>query len=410
MFSFQLKLVAQPSTPTRHSPHHNSDIAAESPSQHSAADFNAHDDKSTVIGQHSATSSTEKHTGAQTTAAGSQQQQQQQQHQQQLLQQQQQQNEAEDQHLMRNLPWLHAVTHLSGYFSFICQHAPGKGGQCSKICIERQRRECLRLISALHTVYKPVAVTSSATHRHVNSVSAYVHNRCKGLMHAPLSVLLKSACVLDEEIWQDCMGSAWELITDADQEQSSAAACLFLLTTLKLHETAYDLIQKQLDHSDPAERINAIFRFQMMWQSRFQVWSRMENGAQTRFKLPPPNIDFVLPSPLIGMSVVPVVDAPWLPKNANLLPDVTTLHGHDSSKALVTATTTHHKQQVETLNKALLAEEKRIRSARDNYPFSTMCFNVLASAQEPALAKSSQHAQVDKEKQQGNEEVAEGLC
>lgn len=52
----------------------------------------------------------------------------------------------------------------------------------------------------------------------------------------------------------------------------------------------------------------------MLWKCRFQVWPRMEEGAHMSFKVPPPGIEFTLPSPKIGIESLPVVDPPWCPR------------------------------------------------------------------------------------------------
>lgn len=40
----------------------------------------------------------------------------------------------------------------------------------------------------------------------------------------------------------------------------------------------------------------------------------MEEGAHLSFKVPPPGIEFTLPSPKIGIESLPVVDPPWSPR------------------------------------------------------------------------------------------------
>lgn len=40
----------------------------------------------------------------------------------------------------------------------------------------------------------------------------------------------------------------------------------------------------------------------------------MEDGAHVSFKVPPPGIEFTLPSPKIGIESLPVVDPPWSPR------------------------------------------------------------------------------------------------
>jgi hypothetical protein len=50
-----------------------------------------------------------------------------------------------------------------------------------------------------------------------------------------------------------------------------------------------------------------------MWRNRFHVWLKLEESAPAHFKVPPPSIDFALPSPAIGQSQLVVVDPPWTP-------------------------------------------------------------------------------------------------
>lgn len=61
----------------------------------------------------------------------------------------------------------------------------------------------------------------------------------------------------------------------------------------------------------------------MLWQSRYQAWPRMEEGAQLTFKVPPHGIEFTLPSPKIGVESLPVVDPPWMPHFKTNVDEVT---------------------------------------------------------------------------------------
>lgn len=49
----------------------------------------------------------------------------------------------------------------------------------------------------------------------------------------------------------------------------------------------------------------------------------MEEGAHVTFKVPPPGIEFTLPSPKIGIESLPVVDPPWVPKVKTKVEEVT---------------------------------------------------------------------------------------
>lgn len=38
-------------------------------------------------------------------------------------------------------------------------------------------------------------------------------------------------------------------------------------------------------------------------------------------QIPPPSINFTLPSPILGMPCVPIFDPPWVPQNAGSVQD-----------------------------------------------------------------------------------------
>lgn len=52
-------------------------------------------------------------------------------------------------------------------------------------------------------------------------------------------------------------------------------------------------------------------RFRALWTARQQVWSRLEEGASQFLKVPPPLIEYVLPSPTLGNPSIQVPDPAW---------------------------------------------------------------------------------------------------
>lgn len=128
---------------------------------------------------------------------------------------------------------------------------------------------------------------------------------------------------MTEEQFVEIMPVAWELLLEWHQEVSASAAALFILSAVRAPNQASDLMHHHLKHSDPKVRINAILRFQVLWKLRYQVWPRMEEGAQMTFKVPPPGIEFTLPSPKIGIESLPVVDPPWMPQMKTKVEEVT---------------------------------------------------------------------------------------
>ncbi|XP_059153938.1 protein unc-80 homolog isoform X2 [Physella acuta] len=347
--------------------------------------------------------------------------------------------ELEDEHLYTNLPWIKVVVQLANLSNFICTHQ----NFCHPNCYERQRRSCSRLTAAIRKIYESTEederdinkqmdkkdlfkeklkrresifqVTSPASRRRESTpllekiktdvsltklklstkkdekpkeakedppIIKYLTSQAQRLTQCPMAILTKAAPVLNVEHFIDIMPVAWELMLESDQELAAAAASVFLLSSAKSSDKARNMIIKELQHEETSQRINAVLRFGALWKFRYQVWPRMEEGANMYFKLPPPSIDFTLPSPTIGLPNLIVVDPPWMPHFKTNIEEVTV--NQEETKSLVTATTTRRKQQQEMIRKALLAEEERKRVGRENFPMTTMPITQLA-AYEPSL-------------------------
>ncbi|XP_065337258.1 protein unc-80 homolog isoform X7 [Cloeon dipterum] len=223
----------------------------------------------------------------------------------------------------------------------------------------------------------------------------YIKAHARSLFHSPMSVLLKGAVILHEDNFIDILPVAWELLLEPSQEVAASAAALFILAAVKAPAHASNVMQHCLQHSDVTTRIQAVLRFQVLWKSRFQVWSRMEEGAYLNFKVPPPGIEFTLPSPKIGIESLPVVDPPWMPQVKTKVEEVTI--SQESHRSLVTATKTRKKQQTELIKLALQAEEDKKRQERENFLITTIPITFQA-AYEPSLHLHEDHD--DDEEQQ----------
>lgn len=62
-------------------------------------------------------------------------------------------------------------------------------------------------------------------------------------------------------------------------------AALFILASVRVPESAKELVGQQLHHTDVANRTSAILRFSVLWRFRHQVWPRLEYGAHLHFKV-----------------------------------------------------------------------------------------------------------------------------
>ncbi|KAJ2947492.1 hypothetical protein O0L34_g17278 [Tuta absoluta] len=230
----------------------------------------------------------------------------------------------------------------------------------------------------------------------------YLKTQVRDAYHMPLATLVKGATIMPEESFIECAPMAWQLLLESDRELSACAASLFILCAVKAPQTASSIMHDDLKHSDPGVRINAILRFQVVWKLRYQVWPRMEEGASMTFKVPPPGIEFTLPSPKIGMESIPVVDPPWSPQAKEKDMEMTLNQG--KHRSLVTATKTRKKQQTEAIKLALQQRNDRKKAERQCFLITTIPITRQA-AREPAL----DHVADDHIEAPPDEEMAEGV-
>lgn len=209
----------------------------------------------------------------------------------------------------------------------------------------------------------------------------YIRNHLRELFHVPMATLIKGAVILSEEQFVDGIPAAWELILEPNQEVASTAAAFFILAAVKAPNCVSEIMQKALKNKEPQVRIGAILRYQMLWKSRFQVWPRMEEGAHMSFKVPPPGIEFTLPSPKIGIESLPVVDPPWSPRQTKNMEMTLNQERH---RSLVTATKTRKKQQSDAIRHAIQVQEDKERLERQSFMLTTIPITQQAS-HEPGL-------------------------
>ncbi|XP_063389820.1 protein unc-80 homolog [Cydia fagiglandana] len=234
------------------------------------------------------------------------------------------------------------------------------------------------------------------------AILKYLKGQVRDAYHAPLAALIKGACTMDEQLFAESATVAWQLLLEPDRELSACAASLFILAAVKAPLTASEIMHNDLKHTDPAVRIKAILKFQVMWKLRYQVWPRMEEGASVTFKVPPPGIEFTLPSPKIGIESLAVVDPPWTPQVKDK--DMEMTLNQERHRSLVTATKTRKKQQTEAIKRALQQRNDKKRAERESFLITTIPITRQA-AREPAL----DHAADDHIEPPADEEISEGV-
>lgn len=231
----------------------------------------------------------------------------------------------------------------------------------------------------------------------------YLNSMVLKLMHAPLSAILKSCLLLNNEQFKQMIDVSWKLLLHQDPHVVVSAASIFIVACVRRSEDTLSVMKKAFDSADPTERTSAIRRFYTLWRNRFHAWLKMEEGAQSSFKVPPPGIDFTLPSPAIGQSQLAVVDPPWMPHLKTKIEELSLKEEeHATSQTIMTMTRTRRKQKQEMVKKAVREAEERQCEQRQIFRLRGSSIVTLA-AYEPALfhhqqesteeAESSHHQQ-----------------
>ncbi|CAF3737280.1 unnamed protein product, partial [Adineta steineri] len=217
---------------------------------------------------------------------------------------------------------------------------------------------------------------------HFTAVAAYLEKQVGTLTQIPLMILCKSSVLLDDEHYSQILNLSWELLLDHNEELAACAATIVILTAARAGQLVDALFHTEMENSSALIRYNAILKFQTLWRFRYQFWIRLEEGAHSMMKILPPSIEFVLPSPALGVANLQTVDPPWMPHAKTLVQQVAL--NQEEVRAVVTASKTRKKHQQELIHSALMAEETSKRVARENFAMSTV--PILQSASfEPLL-------------------------
>ncbi|XP_041056206.1 protein unc-80 homolog [Carcharodon carcharias] len=295
----------------------------------------------------------------------------------------------------RNMTWLPVMILLCNQQSFICCHVD----YCHPRCYQHHSRSCARLVRAIKLLYgdtvdsvrdddtaskvglrakkskecseksclrtpslkKRIPVTSLEGKKD-SGMLKYIRTQVMSLSPAPLSLLIKAAPILTEDMYGDIQPAAWELLLSVDEHMAAAAAAMFLLCAVKVPDAVSDMVMSEFHHPEAVQRINAVVKFNTLWRFRYQVWPRMEEGAQQIFKIPPPSINFTLPSPILGMPSIPMFDPPWVPQSTGRVQDPIS---EDQSKSFSARAVSRSHQRAEHILKNLQQEEEKKRLGRE---------------------------------------------
>ncbi|VDO34844.1 unnamed protein product, partial [Onchocerca flexuosa] len=223
---------------------------------------------------------------------------------------------------------------------------------------------------------------------------SYITTHMLCIAHAPFSTLLKSCLVLRSEHYRETMDICWHLLIHRDKHIVTSAASLFIISSVRNPEGTVNVIKNSLSSDDPNIRTEGLRRFHALWRNRFHVWLKMEDGAQLVFKVPPPGIDFTLPSPPVGQSHISIVDPPWMPHIKTKVEELCLKEEEQTSQTIMTMTRTRRKQKQEMIRRAAQEASERESSLRQKFPFRATAI-VQQAAYEPALFHHQTQVMVD---------------
>ncbi len=97
-------------------------------------------------------------------------------------------------------------------------------------------------------------------------------------------------------------------------------------------------------------------------------------------KVTPSQIEFTLPSPKLGIEMMPVIDPSWVPRVKTKINNTL----HERGQMLLSATKSRKKQQTELVQSVIHAEEEKRRKERENF-YITSVPVLSRAAHEPSL-------------------------
>lgn len=94
-----------------------------------------------------------------------------------------------------------------------------------------------------------------------NMTMLYILNQVKNPFHSTISMMLKSALILQRNQFEYLVNLSWNLILEDDEQISSAASVAIIVCSLKCPDIVIDLLNNDLNHQNVDTRVNAINKF-----------------------------------------------------------------------------------------------------------------------------------------------------
>jgi len=94
-----------------------------------------------------------------------------------------------------------------------------------------------------------------------NLTLLYIVNQVKNPFHSIISMMLKSALILNTSQFEFLLNISWNLVIDDDIQISSASSVAVILCALKCPDLVVELLRSELTHANVDVRVNTIYKF-----------------------------------------------------------------------------------------------------------------------------------------------------
>ncbi|KFD56195.1 hypothetical protein M513_02973 [Trichuris suis] len=229
----------------------------------------------------------------------------------------------------------------------------------------------------------PMSYAGDSKETEENLMLTYIKSQIRNPMHVPLSTFMKSLYYVSDGDFLPIIHISWALLLELDSHLCAVAASAFISSSVKQPSIASSVVRLSMHHMDPSYRVSAILRFYALWRNRYHSWLMMEYKAHATFKTPPPNIDFSMPSPPVGLPQVVIVDPSWMPHVKTNLQELK-LKEDTMSQSIMTMTKTRRKQKQELVRRALQHAEEAKSAERAKFTLTAAAV-IQQAAFEPSL-------------------------
>ncbi|XP_065315200.1 protein unc-80 homolog [Gordionus sp. m RMFG-2023] len=311
-------------------------------------------------------------------------------------------------------PWIVISLGMQTMLDYECKHSPSCSPYCYKLLYENMNQ----LLKAVSLVYEydikkdkicdvhslntlqylmkkkalvhhpPILIENTPDHQSSKYIDKYhsklstiipnyIQNQVKDCSHSIFTMLVKIAPLIPEHLFQIGMNCAWSLVKSSNKYLSYSSAAFITLGSIKFPDFTITLIKNGFDSKDENEIIKSILKFYRLWKYRNYIWPQIYDESTSTFKISPPNIEFTLPSPMLGTSFPEIFNAPWNLIVRSSFEDLTL--SQDISTVMITTAKSRKKQKELFIERLKQSQKDNLKKNRENCQITAIAYLQQAS-------------------------------